>query len=182
MKEQYNWQHPDWPNFKYDKLAVAKLASRFLDSYRSLSRDVTSLPIETSESLRLEQLVDEATSTSAIEGIQTKRDSLRSSIASKLYIPGYNAKQDAHSDAIANIVTGIRELRHNGIDHPTLWRLQHDLIKSQIGNAGKEIQYGYRTYEDDMVIADSKYCLTGKGEVFFVAPPSSSILRMMGAV
>lgn len=179
MKTKYNWQHPDWPNFKYDKQATRQIASAFLDNYRSLLSEVTSLPVEMSESLQLEQLVDEATSTSAIEGIQVKRDSLRASIASKLFIPGYTSKHDSHSLAIADVVTELRALRLTGIDHSTLWRLQHALVQSQEGNTHRRIQPGYRTYDDEMIVADGKHRMTGQGKIFFVAPASANVPRMM---
>ena len=179
MNTKYNWQHPDWPNFIYDRLAAAEMASVFLDKYRSLISKITSLPVEISELLQIEQLVDEATNTSAIEGIETKRDSLRASIASKLFIPGYTAKHDPHSQAVADVVTELRELRHTGIDHPTLCRLQYALVQSQVGNIGRKVQYGYRTYDDEMVIADAKYRSTGQGKIYFVAPASATVPRMM---
>jgi len=179
MKTKYNWQHNDWPDFKYNRQVVSELTTTFLKHYRVLIKDTISLPLEISESLQLEQLLDEATSTSAIEGIAVQRDSLRASIASKLFIPGYSAKHDPHSNAIVDVVIGLRELRHTGVNHATLWSLQHALIQSQIGNLERKIPFGYRTYDDDMIIADGKYRLTGQGKVFFVAPPSKDVPRMM---
>ena len=180
MNKLYNWQHPNWPDFTYDQQLASEIAAEFMSQYRELLSDLTLLPADIKESTQLEILVDEASNTSAIEGIATNRDSLRASIASKLFIPEQTAEQDPYSTAVAEVVTGLRSLRHSGIDHSTLWRLQHDLVKSQSNNFSKrDIEYGYRTFSNDMVIADAKYRATGKGEIFFVAPPSTSVPRMM---
>lgn len=180
MAKKYNWQHPSWPDFTYDQKLTTEIAAKFMSEYRELLNDISLLPADIKESIQLEILVDEATNTSAIEGITTNRDSLRASIASKLFIPEQTAKQDPYSTAVTEVITELRNMRHSGIDHDTLWRLQHDLVQSQSNNFSKrDIGYGYRTFSDDMVIADAQYQATGKGEIFFVAPPSASVPRMM---
>ncbi len=180
MTKKYNWQHPSWPDFTYDQKLTSEIAAEFMSEYRELLNDVSLLPADIKESTQLEILVDEATNTSAIEGIKTNRDSLRASIASKLFIPGQTAKQDPYSTAVAEVVTELRNLRHSGVNHDTLWILQHDLVQSQSNSFLKrDVGYGYRTFSDDMVIADAKYRATGNGKIFFVAPPSASVPQMM---
>lgn len=87
MKEQIQkwiWQHPDYPNFNYDKSQLLELISQ-IDYNRGILDGMTKLfNQEDIRKIQIDTLTDEAINTSLIEGEVFKRESVRSSFRKKL--------------------------------------------------------------------------------------------------
>jgi Fic family protein len=78
------WQHPDYPNFNYDKTKLTDSIVE-IDYYRGVLDGMSKLFNEDDiRSIEIETLTDEALNTSLIEGEILKRESVRSSFRKKL--------------------------------------------------------------------------------------------------
>ena len=87
MKEdikKWIWQHPNYPNFNYDKSRLSELISQ-IDYHRGILDGMTKLFNQDDiRKIQIDTLTDEAISTSLIEGEVFKRESVRSSFRKKL--------------------------------------------------------------------------------------------------
>lgn len=103
MKEniiKWIWQHPNYPNFQYDKLKLTDLISQ-IDYHRGLLDGISKLfSSDDIVKIEIETLTDEAINTSLIEGEIFKRESVRSSFRKKL-----DKDFDARSDKYSTIAT-----------------------------------------------------------------------------
>jgi len=99
MKEaiiKWIWQHPEYPNFKYDKSQLTDLIGR-IDYNRGLLDGVSRLFNEDDiVKIEIETLTDEAINTSLIEGEIFKRESVRSSFRKKLD-KDFDGRSDTHA-------------------------------------------------------------------------------------
>ncbi len=87
MKEdikKWIWQHPNYPNFNYDKSELSELISQ-IDYHRGILDGMTKLFNQDDiRKIQIDTLTDEAINTSLIEGEVFKRESVRSSFRKKL--------------------------------------------------------------------------------------------------
>jgi Fic family protein len=87
MKEdikKWIWQHPNYPNFNYDKSQLSELISQ-IDYHRGILDGMTKLFNQDDiRKIQIDTLTDEAINTSLIEGEVFKRESVRSSFRKKL--------------------------------------------------------------------------------------------------
>ncbi len=87
MKEdikKWIWQHPNYPNFNYDKSRLSEIISQ-IDYHRGILDGMTKLFNQDDiRKIQIDTLTDEAISTSLIEGEVFKRESVRSSFRKKL--------------------------------------------------------------------------------------------------
>src|SRR5512136_2248272 len=77
---KWNWEQPDWPDFRYEKNRLESREARFLHSAGLISGLIKHLDLGAGEQLRIELIGDEAVQTSAIEGEILDRESVRSSL------------------------------------------------------------------------------------------------------
>ncbi len=87
MKEdikKWIWQHPNYPNFNYDKSRLSEIISQ-IDYHRGILDGMTKLFNQDDiRRIQIDTLTDEAINTSLIEGEVFKRESVRSSFRKKL--------------------------------------------------------------------------------------------------
>jgi Fic family protein len=76
----WNWQLPEWPDFRYDEARIRPLEAEFLRRSGVHVGAFSHLDPHEQESLKAELLSEEALLTSRIEGELLNRDSLQSSI------------------------------------------------------------------------------------------------------
>ncbi len=82
--KKWIWQHPNYPNFNYDKSQLLELISQ-IDYHRGILDGMTKLFNQDDiRKIQIDTLTDEAINTSLIEGEVFKRESVRSSFRKKL--------------------------------------------------------------------------------------------------
>ena len=82
--KKWIWQHPNYPNFNYDKSQLSELISQ-IDYHRGILDGMTKLFNQDDiRKIQIDTLTDEAINTSLIEGEVFKRESVRSSFRKKL--------------------------------------------------------------------------------------------------
>lgn len=77
----YHWESKDWPNFAFDISLVAKSIDEYSKKAYSIQGALSQLSSSDHDAAFIHLLVEEALSTSAIEGEKLNREGVRSSIA-----------------------------------------------------------------------------------------------------
>jgi Fic family protein len=70
----YNWQQPDWPEFRFDLDGMAALLTSFTDHAGRVGGLLEGLPGELETEAVLDLMIAEAVRSSAIEGEVLSRD------------------------------------------------------------------------------------------------------------
>ncbi len=83
----WNWQQPDWPNFKWDGSRISAAEEQFLLGAGVVIGTAKHLGEDEQNQLLVEQMSGEAFNTSAIEGEILNRASVQSSILRQLGLP-----------------------------------------------------------------------------------------------
>jgi len=77
---KWNWQHKNWPKFKYDSRELKSLEDQFLLQSGVLAGELKHIDVDGQNQLHVEIFSNEAIKTSEIEGEFLNRDSIQSSI------------------------------------------------------------------------------------------------------
>lgn len=80
----WNWQKPDWPNFRWDDARLALAEKEFLIAGGMVAGIVQHLREERREQITVDSMSTEAVTTSEIEGEVLDRASVKSSIRRQL--------------------------------------------------------------------------------------------------
>ncbi len=171
-EKQWIWERESFPNFVYQKVALESLYYKF----GQLKMLASFLDRKSFGELTLDVLVDEALSTSAIEGEMLQRSSVRSSI-NKLLKLGLEEDYDdtPQSDALTEVLIDAK----NNKEALTKERLcaWHAALFPTGRSGMKEIRVGaYRTDEEAMRIVSGSW---EKEKVHYVAPPAKDVERLM---
>ena len=169
----WNWQRADWPNFKYDSMALEPLERQFLLQSGEFVGACKHIGPDDRETLKIEIISDEAVKTSEIEGEILNRASVQSSLRHQL---GVGAERPGVSPAERGISEMMVDLyRHfeTPLTGATLFAW-HRMLMS--GDKTIRVIGGYRTHADAMqVVSGPDY----KRAIHFEAPPSSRMIDEM---
>jgi Fic family protein len=77
---RWNWQQPDWPDFRWDSAALSALETRFLQQSGVLIGSIKHLGEGDRAAIAIDIMTGEALKTSEIEGELLNRDSVQSSL------------------------------------------------------------------------------------------------------
>jgi Fic family protein len=169
----YNWQHTDWPDFRYDVAEIEDEILQFYEKAGLISGIVRSLPENTRLEAVIEVMVAEAIKTSEIEGEFLSRKDVISSIRNAL---GLNAQMEQTSDQrSANAGQLMIDVRETFADPLTAEQLfaWHSLLLGT--EKGIKIG-GWRDHEEPMQVISGAM---GKTVVHFEAPPSARVPQEM---
>ena len=79
MQNLWIWQHPNYPNFSFDKSAIDTLANRLEQNHEILKEITNKINRNDLLKAQISALEDEIISSSLIEGERLNRSSIRSS-------------------------------------------------------------------------------------------------------
>lgn len=169
----WNWQIPDWPEFRYDSAALAPLEQRFLLSSGEILGAVHHVRPSERDQLRIDLLSDEAMKTSAIEGEMLDRLSVQSSLRRQLGLAPDNYSSKPREQGVAEMMVDVYSTYAEPLTHKTLFRwhsmlLSHDRRLEMIG--------GYRQHKDAMQIVSGRL---DRPTVHFEAPSSDHVPEEM---
>jgi Fic family protein len=165
----YNWQQPDWPEFRYDVSIVEEMLFEFAELTGQVGGMLKALP----EAVQLEAVIDlmvaEAIKTSEIEGEYLSRQDVVSSIRNNL---GLNQTPETTKDKMAQgageLMADARKTYADILTEEKLFQWHRMLLKEQ-----RQIDVGvWRSHEEPMQVVSGAL---GKEKVHFEAPPSSRI-------
>ena len=169
----YNWQHPDWPafNFNFDLSAHVPSVDRYTKAVDELVARIQQLDQDAAHDYFVERLVEEAATTSEIEGEVMSRDDLMSSLLNNLNIGGGSDRivRDQRARAIGQQIVLNRETFARPLTETAL-KYWHELL---LGYSTSLRYVGeYRQASSPMqIISGPEY----KREVHFEAPPASRV-------
>ena len=84
MQNLWIWQHPNYPNFSFDKRAISTFANKLEQDHEILKEITNKINRNDLLKVQISALADEIISSSLIEGERLKRSSIRSSVKKRL--------------------------------------------------------------------------------------------------
>jgi Fic family protein len=169
----YNWQQPDWPEFRYDLSECEDLLFAFSEASGIISGALHAV----SEDVRAETLINtmvyEAIKTSQIEGEFLSRQDVASSIRNNLGINKTPAPvKDKKAAGAAELMVAARNTYRDPLSEDSLFKWHKMLLRES-----KNINTGaWRKDNAPMRVISGAI---GREKIHFEAPPSESVKTEM---
>lgn len=169
----YNWQHPDWPNFSFDLVAIEDMLYRFAEETGYVTGMLESIPISQQQEIIINTMVTEALKTSAIEGEFLSRQDVVSSIRNKLGLfPANKTSKDPKAIGAGELMAEVRNKYNEPLTKEILFEW-HTLLL----NGSRHINLGnWRKGKKPMQVISGPL---GRETVHFEAPPSTCVAKEM---
>jgi len=169
----WNWEKPDWPNFRWKQARLALAEKEFLIGSGMLTGTVKHLADEEREQLTVESMSTEAVTTSEIEGEVLDRASVQSSIRRLLGLAAGKRNVRPAEQGIAEMMVDLYRSFAAPLSNHTLFRWHRMLMSGRrdLVDIGR-----YRTSEEPMQVVSGAI---GKPKVHFEAPSSERVHREM---
>lgn len=170
--KKWIWQHPDFPNFNYDYKKIEPMIFRLIEKSGELKGKISYLSNSEQDDFSIETSLSEIIATSEIEGVELKRDSVRSSLQKKLNIT-FNRDEDKstkNSDSLTELYIDSRFNQEAfSLDRLHRW---HCAIFKEYSSVLYPVNKGVFRDHDDMQIVSGSI---GKEKVHYVAIPQKQI-------
>lgn len=166
---KYNWELPDWPNFRFDITQIEGKLYDFSQEFGAVSGLLSVTDEHSHNEILVQTILVEALKTSEIENEYLSRQDVMSSIRNNLHLEDKEeAVADKKAEGIAKLMTDVRESYRKDLTEQKLWEWHSLLTFRQrrliIGN--------WRQGEEPMQVISGSI---GKEKVHFEAPPSSKV-------
>ena len=169
----WNWQDPDWPNFRWAAERIAAYELEFAQKVGVLIGSSRHLVSADRSQLVVELMSRSALDSSAIEDEILDRDSVQSSVRRQLGLQADHKRVGAAEAGIATLMVDLFETLSEPLDHAKLFHW-HRLVMA--GNADLQVVGGYRVHEEPMqIVSGPDY----RRKVHFEAPPSATVATEM---
>jgi Fic family protein len=175
---QYLWQRESWADFRWDAHGLLAALGDCRKRQGKLLALAASLGMSQARAAQAEILVEEAVTTSAIEGERLSLPSVRSSVARKLGLPTAGLPADRTSDGLVSVLLDAA----GNFNAPLTVRRLHAWHAALFptGYSGlRRIRVGRWRGEEAMLIVSGP---VGRERVHYEAPPSSAVPREMRGV
>lgn len=169
----WNWQHNNWPNFKYQTADFQEYESQFLVNRGMLVGSIKYLDEDQRVLLKIELISNEAHKTSKIEGELLNRDSLQSSIRKEFGLQVKNHRATAAEYGIAEMMVSLYRNYDQALNKELLFKWHRMLCA---GRKDLDTIGAFRKHEDPMQIVSGPI---GRERVHYEAPPSRSVEKEM---
>lgn len=170
---QWNWQQPDWPNFRWSSDALAALEARFLQQSGIMIGVVKHLGEDDRTNVVLDVMTDEAMKTSQIEGELLNRDSVQSSLRREFGLETEHRRIPPAERGIAEMMMAL----YRGFADPLTDEVLSDWHRMVLsGRSDVEAVGRYREHEDAMQVVSGPL---HKPNIHFEAPPSQVMSQEM---
>src|SRR5215472_4882768 len=165
----WNWQKPDWPNFRWDRARLEAAEKQFLVGGGMFVGTVRHLGKDERDQLTIEAMSTEAITTSEIEGEILDRASVQSSLRKQLGISTDERHVRPAERGIAGMMVDLYRSFAEPLSEETLFRW-HRMVMSgsrNLSDVGR-----YRTGAEPMQVVSGS---VHEPKVHFEAPPSSRV-------
>ncbi len=166
----WNWQRPDWPNFKWDGSRLAPDEEKFLLGAGVAIGTVKHLADDERDQLMVELMSGEAVTTSAIEGEVLNRASVQSSILRQLGLVSADQRRAMPAEeGIAEMMVDLYRSFPRQLSGETLfaWHRMVTSGRRDLTDIGR-----YRRSQEPMQVVSGPI---GAPTVHFEAPPSGQV-------
>jgi len=169
----WNWQQPDWPNFRWDAARIAPAEQSFLLAAGASFGAVKHLDKSEHIQLIIESMGTEAVTTSEIEGEILDRASVQSSIQRQLGLIANQRRISPAEAGIAEMMVDLYRSSSEQLSAQMLFRWHRQLTNGRrdLKDIGR-----YRTSPEPMQIVSGPI---GSEKVHFQAPPSAQVPAQM---
>lgn len=161
------WQRPDWPDFRYDDRTFEARELEFRINSARLAGRFEALPIASRQEAAIDLMLSEAIKTSAIEGENLDRESIRSSLLS-LMVSANNS--DRSAAGAASLLVGVRRQCQIPLTHDLLGKWQSMVVPQR--RYTPVLRGVYRSDPSPMQIVSGPY---GREKVHYEAPPATRV-------
>ncbi len=160
----WNWQKPDWPNFRWDRARLEPAEKQFLVSGGVFIGTVRHLGKDERDQLSVEAMSTEAVTTSEIEGEILDRASVQSSLRKQLGIATEERRVRPAERGIAEMMVDVYRSFAEPLSEETLFRW-HRMVMS--GSHNLRDVGRYRTGAEPMQVVSGS---VDEPKVHFEAP------------
>lgn len=164
------WQQPDWPDFRYDKSALEDRELAFRINSERLAGSFDALPMASREDATIDLMLSEAIKTSAIEGEDLDRESVRSSLLSLMTSDALPDNSDQKAAGAASLLVDVRKNWQAFLTHDLLGKWQSMAVPEQ--RYASILRGAYRNAPSPMQIVSGPY---GREKVHYEAPPAAQV-------
>ena len=164
------WQQPGWPDFRYDKRALEDRELEFRINSERLAGRFEALPMASQEDATIDLMLSEAIKTSAIEGEDLDRDSVRSSLLSLITSDVLPDNSDQKAAGAASLLVDVRKNWQTSLTHDLLGNWQSMAVPEQ--RYTSILRGVYRNDPSPMQIVSGPY---GREKVHYEAPPVTQV-------
>ncbi len=175
---KYIWQHPEWPQWRFDAARLSKLLSSVtLERGRLLGR-MQAMGFKLAEETTLRMLTEDVIKSSEIEGEKLDKASVRSSLARRLGMDiGALAPADRHVDGVVEMVLDATQRYEQPLSKERLSGWHAALFPTGYSGLSKIGVGIYRTDVDGPMQVVSGGI--GREKVHFEAPPAERLEQEM---
>ena len=164
------WQQSDWPDFRFDELALEHRELEFRLNSERLAGSFDALPMASQEDATIDLMLSEAIKTSAIEGEELDRESVRSSLLSLITSDTLPDNSDQKAAGAALLLVDVRKNWQTSLSHDLLGKWQSMAIPEQ--RYTPILRGAYRNDPAPMQIVSGPY---GREKVHYEAPPAARV-------
>lgn len=166
---RWNWQLPDWPDFRFDADRIRAAEEQFLKGSGVVIGSLHHLDADERDGLTIELISQEVVDSSAIEGEILDRASVQSSLAKHLGIAADQRRASAAEAGAAELMADVYRNHAAPLDDQVLFAWHAMLMNGRrdIADVGR-----YRTHDDAMQIVSGALHAP---RVHFEAPPSQTV-------
>jgi Fic family protein len=169
----WNWQQPDWPDFRWEEKIFAEAEASFLRGAGVLVGSAKHLDEDTLQQLVVDAMSVEAMTTSEIEGEMLNRASIQSSIQRQLGFLSDRRKVQPAEQGISELMVELYGHVDEALTEDQLFSWHKMVVsgRTDLHDLGR-----YRTSDEPMqVVSGASYA----PKVHFEAPPSTRIRKEM---
>jgi Fic family protein len=166
---RWNWQNPDWPNFRWDAARIAAAEEKFLLGAGVVLGATKHLGEDEHNQLIVEAMSGEALTTSEIEGEILNRASVQSSIQRQLGLIADQRRISPAEQGIAEMMVDLYRSTAEQVSGEMLFRW-HRMVtagRRDLADIGR-----FRTGAQPMQVVSGPI---GAEKVHFEAPPSGQV-------
>ncbi|MEW8519043.1 MAG: Fic family protein [Candidatus Thiodiazotropha sp.] len=164
------WQQPGWPDFRYDKSALEDRELAFRINSERLAGSFDALPVASQEDATIDLMLTEAIKTSAIEGEDLDRESVRSSLLSLITSETLPGNTDQKAAGAASLLVDVRKNWRSSLKGELLGKWQSMAVTEQ--RYTSIVRGVYRNDPSPMQIVSGPY---GREKVHYEAPPAIQV-------
>lgn len=171
-EKKWIWQHENFPNFTHDYSKIEPMIFRLIEKSGELKGKMSYLAQNEHDSFSIETSLNEIIATSLIEGVELKRESVRSSLHKKLDI-AFNRVEDKstkNSDSLTELYLDSR-FNQEALSIERLHKWHHAIFK-EYNSVLYPVNKGIFRDHDDMQIVSGSI---GREKVHYVAMPQKQI-------
>lgn len=166
---RWNWQLPDWPDFRFDADRLRAAEEQFLKGSGVVIGSLHHLDADERDGLTIELISQEVVDSSAIEGEILDRASVQSSLAKHLGLAADQRRASAAEAGAAELMADVYRNHAAPLDDQALFAWHAMLMNGRrdIADVGR-----YRTHDDAMQIVSGALHAP---RVHFEAPSSKTV-------